>query len=142
MAIIQPTHPEPAPVALEIQSLDDLARWKARALQQQEQTASSPGAMIKIGTATCGIAAGAAETLAALLAEIEQKQLNGLDVVQIGCIGLCSLEPLVEVQRNGSPAVVYTRVTPERMLRILDEHVLGGSVVQEFAYEIEGELIG
>jgi NADP-reducing hydrogenase subunit HndB len=85
---------------------------------------------------TCGIAAGARETMLALLNQVETSQLRGIVVTQTGCIGLCEKEPIIQVQVGTQPRVVYGKVTPEVARRILIEHILGGSIVKENVLEM------
>jgi NADP-reducing hydrogenase subunit HndB len=80
---------------------------------------------------TCGIAAGARDTMKAILSQIEKDNLNDIVVTQTGCIGLCEREPIVQVVVGDSPKITYGKVTPNVAERILTEHVLGGKVVQE-----------
>lgn len=81
---------------------------------------------------TCGIAAGARETISALLDELAQRDLNHVSVTQTGCKGLCDKEPLVEVHLPGQPVVTYGRVTPAVMRRIVAEQIVNGQVVSEY----------
>jgi NADP-reducing hydrogenase subunit HndB len=106
-----------------IHSLEDLSQARALALEQQPAQA---GYVIYIGTATCGLAAGAAETLQAL-----RQSGPPAAIVETGCIGLCSLEPVVEVRQPGCPPVLYGPVTPQAARRIVQEHILQGKIVTE-----------
>jgi len=111
-----------------IHSPQDLARARTQALERQPiQT----GGVIYIGTATCCLAMGAADTLDALCQEVQQRQLVDLSIVEIGCMGLCALEPVVEVHLPGQPPVLYGQVTPQAMRRIIQEHVLQGKIITE-----------
>src|SRR5690606_14883105 len=89
-------------------------------------------ARIVVAMGTCGIAAGARETMKAILREIETGNLSDIVVTQTGCIGLCEWEPIVEVVVGDEPKVTYGKVTPERAGRILREHVVEGKVVSEY----------
>jgi len=71
---------------------------------------------------TCGIAAGARDTMKAILDTIEKDSLNGIIVTQTGCIGLCEKEPIVQVV-IGNDLKWLWKVDPEIAKRILDEHV-------------------
>jgi NADH-quinone oxidoreductase subunit F len=85
---------------------------------------------ITVGTATCGASAGAdkvMETFAHLMAE---RGTQDVLLAETGCIGMCYREVLVEVA-NGAGTVLYGDTTPEKALRIFDEHVLGGQPVAE-----------
>ena len=85
-----------------------------------------------VGSATCGRAAGAAEVLQRLRSHIKSKAVNAL-VVEVGCLGLCYLEPLVIVHKPGSPRVCYGNVGPDEIIRILENHVLGDDPCGQWA---------
>ena len=86
--------------------------------------------VIKVGVASCGIAAGGSRVLAAFAAQINSRGLQAT-VKPTGCIGMCYQEALAEVIRDNR-AVMYGKVTPERVGRIIEEHVMGGHPVEEW----------
>ena len=86
---------------------------------------------VVVGMATCGIAAGARPVLDALLDEAEKRHLHNVSISQTGCIGLCRLEPIVEVFKNGEK-YTYVLMTPEKARRVVAEHVVNGNAVKEF----------
>ncbi|MEW5867646.1 MAG: (2Fe-2S) ferredoxin domain-containing protein [Chloroflexota bacterium] len=120
-----------------IRSLEDLAQARVDALARQQAKAQESKFHIKVSMASCGIAAGAGETLQAFVRQIEEKNLQGISVTKIGCIGMCALEPIVQVQAPGQPRVTYGKVTPAVARRILMEHFLEGEIVQEYMIESE-----
>ena len=77
-----------------------------------------------VGAATCGRAAGATEVLQRLRSYIKAKNINAL-VIEVGCLGPCSFEPLVIVHKSGMPRVCYANVGPDQIIHILENHVLG-----------------
>lgn len=87
---------------------------------------------VVIGMGTCGIAAGAKEVLKAFMAEANAKELLTMTVAQTGCMGRCDLEPMVEVGCPGQEKVLYTKVKPEMVGRIVAEHVIGGKPVEDY----------
>ena len=89
---------------------------------------------IVVGMATCGIAAGARPVLNAFVEQIEAEGLGGkVMVTQTGCIGICRLEPIVEVYENGSDEkITYVKMTPEKAKRVVEEHIKGGKPVYEY----------
>ena len=90
-------------------------------------------AKITVHMGTCGIAAGARKIMNTLMDEIEKKNLDDVILTNSGCAGLCSKEPMATVEVKDQTPVKYVDLTPEKIRRILDEHVLGGTVVQEYA---------
>ena len=92
------------------------------------------GAMrVVVGMATCGIAAGARPVLNALVEEVEKQGLTDkATVTQTGCIGLCRLEPIVEVFEEGKERVTYVKMTAEKAKRVVAEHIREGKPVYEY----------
>jgi NADP-reducing hydrogenase subunit HndB len=113
-----------------VKSLDDLKKIKEQATQKRDIKTASGQAQVTVAMGTCGIAAGARETMKAVLDTIEAGSLQGIIVTQTGCIGLCEWEPIVQVTVGDQPKVTYGKVTPERAQQILKEHVAGGQVVK------------
>ena len=88
---------------------------------------------VVVGMATCGIAAGARPVLNAFVEEINANGLmDKVTVTQTGCVGLCQLEPLVEIYEAGKEKVAYVKMTPEKVKTIVEKHLKGGNVVTEF----------
>ncbi|GAP14926.1 NAD(P)-dependent iron-only hydrogenase iron-sulfur protein [Longilinea arvoryzae] len=114
-----------------IKNLDDLKRIREEALEKRKMKTASGQIQIVVGMGTCGIAAGARETMKAILETIEKDTLTGITVTQTGCIGLCEREPIVMVTVGEEPKVTYGKVTPEVARRILKEHVGDGKVVED-----------
>lgn len=119
-----------------IKSLEDLKRIREEALAKQKAKRTSGNAQVIVGMGTCGIAAGARDTMKAILKEIEEDQISGIIVTQTGCIGLCEAEPIVQVVLGEQSKITYGKVTPEVAERILKEHVQGGKVVQDYVIEV------
>jgi len=119
-----------------ITSIDDLKRIREEALKKQEMKSASGQKQIIVGMGTCGIAAGARDTMKAILEKIEKDNLSGIIVTQTGCIGVCEMEPIVQVQIGDAPKVTYGKVTKDIAARIIDEHVLSGNIVKEHMVNI------
>ena len=119
-----------------IKSLEDLKRLREEALEKRKVKTSAGNVQVIVGMGTCGIAAGARDTMKAILNQIETEKLSGVVVTQTGCIGLCEREPIVQVVVGEAPKVTYGKVTPEVARRIIDEHVLAGKAVQEYTIEV------
>jgi NADP-reducing hydrogenase subunit HndB len=117
-----------------IRSLDDINRFRAEA-EAARQRRASQGVQIVVSTGSCGIAAGALETLQAIRRQIEHDHLTDVFVSETGCAGVCQHEPIVGVEAAGAPLVTYGRVTPEVAARILREHIGRGQIVQEYVIE-------
>lgn len=87
---------------------------------------------VLVGMATCGIAAGARPVLNAILEEVDKRQIADVTVTQTGCIGVCQYEPVVEVVVPGQEKVTYVKVTAEKAVKIVNDHVVNGNVVTEY----------
>ncbi len=90
------------------------------------------GIRIVVGMATCGIAAGARPVMNALLTEVNKRGLAGVTVTQTGCIGMCRLEPIVEVFMPGEEKVTYVKMTEEKAARVVAEHIVNKKAVAEY----------
>lgn len=89
-------------------------------------------ARVVVGMATCGIAAGARPVMLEFVEEIKRRNLSGITVSQTGCIGVCRLEPIVEIYVKDQEKVTYVRMTPEKVARIVTEHLVNGRPVTEY----------
>ena len=88
---------------------------------------------VVVGMATCGIAAGARPVLNALVEGVNKEGLTEkVTVSQTGCIGICQLEPIVEVFEPGKEKITYVKMTPEKAARVIEEHLKNGNVVNEY----------
>ncbi|MBN2351490.1 MAG: FAD-dependent oxidoreductase [Spirochaetales bacterium] len=88
----------------------------------RRETADKP--VIYVGTGTCGLGAGAGKTLEAIRAYLKARHTDA-EVVEVGCIGICSEEPLMDVQLPGKPRVSFRRVTERDVPEILDSAFAG-----------------
>lgn len=87
---------------------------------------------VVVGMATCGIASGARPVLTTFSTEVQTKNLSNISVTQTGCIGLCQYEPIVEVYEPGKEKVTYVKMTPEKALEVVDQHLIRGQVVNDY----------
>jgi NADP-reducing hydrogenase subunit HndB len=94
---------------------------------------------VVVGMATCGIASGARPVLTALSDAVQTKGLTNVSVTQTGCIGLCQYEPIVEIMEPGKDKVTYVKMTPEKALEVVEQHLLRGQVVQKYTI---AEILG
>lgn len=118
-----------------VKTLDDLKKLREEALEKRRVKNASGQIQIIVGMGTVGIAAGARETLKAILDFIEKENLTDVIVRQTGNIGLDSFEPIVQVVIGENPKVTYGKVTPDAARQIMKEHVVGGNPVKEFMIE-------
>ena len=97
---------------------------------------------VVIGMATCGIAAGARPVLAAFMDEIDRRHLSHVTVSQTGCLGMCRLEPMVDVITPEGGKVTYVNVTPEKVRMIVADHIVNGHPVTEYTVAGAAEQAG
>ncbi len=115
---------------IKIEDLERIAERVRRATLLRE---GAGRAKITVHMGTCGIAAGARGLMSALLEEFEKRDVKDVILTSSGCAGLCSREPMATVELKGEAPVKYVDLTPEKIRRILAEHVLGGRLVAEYA---------
>ena len=116
-----------------MKSLAELEAIKNKIKNQVEvRRDAEDGIRIVVGMATCGIAAGARPVLAALVEEVGKRNLSNVSVAQTGCIGMCRLEPIVEVYEPGKERVTYVKMDEEKARKVIADHIVNGNVVTEF----------
>ena len=87
---------------------------------------------VVVGMATCGIAAGARPVLASFSEEVAKRGLGNVSVAQTGCIGICQYEPVVEVFTPDGKKTTYVKMTAEKAVRVVNDHLVNGNPVTEF----------
>lgn len=115
-----------------MKSLEELKKLREESIKNIEMRNTDKDIRVVVGMATCGIAAGARPVLATLVEEVAKRNLNNVQVVQTGCIGMCTLEPIVEVYSADKEKVTYVHVDPEKAKRIVSEHLTNNNVVYEY----------
>ena len=113
-----------------IKTLDDLKKVREEALEKRKVKTASGQIEVIVGMGTCGIAAGARDTMKAILETIQNDNLSGIVVKQTGCIGLCEKEPIVQVVIGEQAKITYGKVNGDVARQILKEHVVAGNVLQ------------
>ncbi len=83
---------------------------------------------IRVGTALCGLAAGAAGVVDAIRKELQAQGVEAT-VSEVGCLGLCYAEPLVDIKIPGGPRILYGNVTPDQVSELVLSHVVNGRPV-------------
>ena len=116
-----------------MKSLEELAKIREKTLSKVTvRKEDGDNVRIVVGMATCGIASGARPVLKALMEEVEKRGLANAYVTQTGCIGMCRLEPIVEIYMPGEEKVTYVKMTEEKVARIVTEHIINQKPVAEF----------
>jgi len=114
---------------LKVTTLEELHKLRAQ-LREEVTQRYDVGTTVVVGMGTCGIAAGARETLLALNDEMTKRDMSA-NVTIDGCIGKCQFEPIVTVHRAGESAVMYGHVTADKVPELIDK-LAQGQVIQEW----------
>jgi NADP-reducing hydrogenase subunit HndB len=120
-----------------LKSLEELQKLREQA-QKEIKTRTETSTTITIGMGTCGIAAGAREVMQAIMDQLAERQIDA-HVTTTGCIGMCSREPLVDIQQGDEPRITYGNVSRSMVPRIIEEHLTKGRVVEEW---VVGRIAG
>lgn len=113
-----------------LKTIEELKKLREEA-QRDIRVRTETGTKIIVGMGTCGIAAGARETMHAILEELKKREVEA-HVTTVGCIGMCVKEPLVDIEQAGKPRVTYSNVHPDMVPRLIEEHLINGTVVEEW----------
>jgi (2Fe-2S) ferredoxin len=119
-----------------IKSLEELKRVREEALQKKQMKATPGNVQVIVAMGTCGIAAGARDTMKSVLTFIEAEHVSGVTVTQTGCIGLCEQEPIIQVVLGDQPKVAYGKVDADVARKIMKQHVQNGQPVKEHMIQI------
>ncbi len=117
-----------------MKSLAELKAIRDKARAEMDLRKENPNAArVLVGMATCGIAAGARPVLNAFTEEIAKRGLTqDVVVTQTGCIGICQFEPVVEIEIPGEEKVTYVKMTPEKAVKVVNDHLVNRNVVTEY----------
>jgi len=111
---------------------------RSRAIAEWEALEHSTKPRILVGAGTCGLAAGAEAVLAAIETELAQRNIEAI-ITQVGCIGLCYIEPLVDIIKPGHPRISYGNVTPEIIPRLVEDYLVNGNPCPDLALGTIGD---
>ena len=116
-----------------MKSLAELAAIRAKMLEQVNlRKDDNVDTRIVVGMATCGIAAGARPVMLGFIEELKKRGIENVTVAQTGCVGMCRLEPMVEVYVKDQEKVTYVHMNPDKVARVVGEHIVNGKPVDEF----------
>lgn len=120
-------------------SLEELRALRAKeSARLEKRDIHGKRVHVVVGMGTCGIQAGAKVTLNSIVDAIEARGLKDVIVTQAGCQGRCDMEPVVEVYTPSLGAVAYGKVDAKLARRIVDEHIVGGKVIDDHRIDLEG----
>ena len=119
-----------------IKSLEELKRVREEALAKKQMKAAPGQIQVIVAMGTCGIAAGARDTMKSILNFIETEKLSGVTVTQTGCMGMCEQEPIVQVVIGDTAKVTYGKVNSEVAGQIMKQHVQHGTPLKDYVLPI------
>jgi NADP-reducing hydrogenase subunit HndB len=115
-----------------MKSLAELEEIRKKTLDQMSLRKSNDGMRVIVGMATCGIAAGARPVMSAFVEELNKRNITDVTVSMTGCIGVCRLEPVVEIIDKDGNKVTYVKMNAEKAARIVAEHIVNGRVCVDY----------
>ena len=115
-----------------MKSLAELEAIRNKTINSVVMRKEGDNIRVVVGMATCGIAAGARPVMNAFMEEISKRGLGNVAVTQTGCIGVCRLEPIVEVYLPGEEKVTYLKMDAKKAVEVVAEHIVNGRVVNQY----------
>ncbi|MBG0766485.1 MAG: (2Fe-2S) ferredoxin domain-containing protein [Spirochaetaceae bacterium] len=117
-------------------TLEELRKLREKKQNEiQKRDIEGKDARIIVGMGTCGIAAGAKPVLDTFLEVLEEKKIDNVSVTQTGCMGLCYVEPTIEVIVPGMPDVIYGKVDVETARKIVEQHIIAKRLVTDHMFD-------
>ncbi len=114
-----------------MKSIAELDAIRKKALNNMKVKKENQGYRIIIGMATCGIAAGAVPIMNTFKEQLEKRNIK-VPVSMTGCVGVCRLEPMADIIDDSGNKTTYIMLTPEKVERIVQNHIINGQVVSEY----------
>lgn len=118
-----------------MKSLAELLAIKERmqgSVNLREENKDTNVTRVVVGMATCGIASGARPVLSAFVNEVAKRGLNHVMVTQVGCLGMCKLEPMVEITTPDGVRTTYVSMTEQKVAKVVADHIVNGRIVSEY----------
>ncbi|MGP1441713.1 MAG: (2Fe-2S) ferredoxin domain-containing protein [Anaerovoracaceae bacterium] len=114
-----------------MKSLAELAELRQKSFDKINMRDGEAKKRVVVGMATCGIAAGARPVMNAFIEELKKRNINDVQVGMTGCMGMCALEPMVEIYDAEGNKTTYVHMSPEKAVRVVAEHLVNGKPVAE-----------
>lgn len=115
-----------------MKSLAELEAIRNKAVGSVNLRKDDHAIRVVVGMATCGIAAGARPVMNAFMDEVAKRNLSHVAITQTGCIGVCRLEPIVEVYVPGEEKVTYVKMDENKAREVVAEHLVNGRIVTKY----------
>ncbi|MDD5014521.1 MAG: (2Fe-2S) ferredoxin domain-containing protein [Atribacterota bacterium] len=117
-----------------MKNLEELKKIKERVKRDLELRTGKHRIKIVVCLGTCGIAAGARETMNALVELINKSNRSDIIVTTAGCAGFCEQEPMIQVYIEDKEPVVYGKVDSQAAEEIFKKHILKGEIVEKYLF--------
>ncbi len=114
-----------------MRSVEELDLIKQKALDDMKVSGSNSVRKVLVGMATCGMAAGAGKVMEAIENELNVRNVRNVCVSQTGCIGVCRLEPIIEVYETDGSRTTYVKLDPDKSRKIVIEHLINGQICKD-----------
>ena len=103
--------------------MSNLGASRIDAVQAWESLHAADQPLITVGNATCGRSAGSAEVMELIQAEAAERGIR-CNIIEVGCIGLCYMEPIVSVRKPGQPTVVFGNLTVKQVKNLVERYLV------------------
>jgi len=119
-----------------VKTLADLRAIKEKAKQNMASREKTAKYRIIVSMGTCGIAAGARDTMSAIIDELNKRDIKDAIVTQTGCLGYCDQEPMIQISQASKPTITYGKVTSEIAREIINEHIVNDKVLTNYVFNL------
>lgn len=117
-------------------TLEQLRKLREEKKQGSSLRAAGKEIQVIVGMGTCGIAAGAKQTFDAVQDAVNAAGLGGQVILRrTGCMGLCSVEPTVEVVAPGMPTVIYGKMTQDTAKDLVAKHLVEKKLLDDHIFD-------
>lgn len=117
-----------------MKNLEELKKIREKVRKDLELRSGKYKTKIVVCLGTCGIAAGARETMNTLINLIDQHDTPDTIVTTAGCAGFCEQEPMIQLYQEDKEPVVYGKVDQKAAEEIFEKHLLKGEIVEKYLF--------
>ena len=115
-----------------MKTLKELKELREKSYKKMYMDGMANGVRVQVGYGTCGIAAGAKPVYETFVEEVKSLNLNNVEVTQVGCMGECAFEPIVEILESNGSKTIYCLVTDRIASEIVEEHIVKGNRIDKY----------
>ncbi|MCK4552396.1 MAG: (2Fe-2S) ferredoxin domain-containing protein [Tenericutes bacterium] len=115
-----------------MKTLEELNKLREKSYKKMYMSGLTNGVRVQIGYGTCGMAAGATPVYDTFVSEIKALNLDNVEVIQVGCMGECAFEPIVEIIESNGSKTIYCLVTDRIASELIEEHIVKGNRIDKY----------